>query len=248
MFLSIVSRRHHKHFVTGRKLRCKPGSGSRFDTRIFQPRGSKRTEDAFSLLPVALDVEFTHLLLTDGTVTSVASQVCVISCNNQQPVLLKDFFRHELLDICSAKNILRPAVERSTGGVPLARLHGAPSLEQVASQILELWDGRILIGHGLSKDLHALGLADCTAGMPSYDTMTFEGFQGRGGCSKSLKKLAKEHLGLDIQKHGVLHDPEEDANAVMNLYMLHARPRLLQKNDDLVAHYELIIRNGLKTS
>jgi DNA polymerase III epsilon subunit-like protein len=107
-----------------------------------------------------------------------------------------------------------------------------------------MWDGHILIGHGLSKDLHALGLEDVAARLPCYDTMTFPGFQGRGGCSKSLKKIAKEILALDIQKQGATHDPEEDARAVMDLFMAHARPKLLTKHEDLVAHYELIIRNG----
>ena len=107
------------------------------------------------------------------------------------------------------------------------------------ASVLRLWDDEhILIGHGLTKDLHALGLAHEMQRRKTYDTMTFPKFQGKGGSARSLKRLAKEVLGMEIQAPGKLHDPEDDARVVLQLYMGHARPRLLSNYDDLVAHYE----------
>lgn len=110
--------------------------------------------------------------------------------------------------------------------------------------VARLWDANhLLIGHGLSKDLHAIGLAKTLLLRPegAFDTMTFPKFQGKGGNARPLKRLAKELLGLEIQPHGRRHDPEVDAHAVLRLFMEHARPRLLSSAssyDELVSHYQ----------
>ena len=86
--------------------------------------------------------------------------------------------------------------------------------------VLELWDDQhILIGHGLAKDLHALGIVDedVLRTREKFDTMTFPKFQGKGGNARSLKRLAKDILGVDIQERGVLHDPEIDAAIVLRV-------------------------------
>jgi hypothetical protein len=123
---------YHRNNLKLKDFRVKRGEGFKFDTRIFQTKKGIKAGDKFALLPVAIDVEFTHLLLKDGTLTSVASQVCLVSYGAPQHVLIKEYCRHEVLDTNGLNS--RSAVERSTGGVPLARLQGAPSLQQVASQ------------------------------------------------------------------------------------------------------------------
>jgi DNA polymerase III epsilon subunit-like protein len=61
--------------------------------------------------------------------------------------------------------------------------------------------------------------------------------QGASGGSKSLKALAKQLLGLDIQRQGARHDAEEDARAVMLLYVQVAELGAITDYGDLVAYY-----------
>eukprot|EP00798_Chlamydomonas_sp_ICE-L_P027732 gene27732-7378_t len=58
--------------------------------------------------------------------------------------------------------------------------------------------------------------------------------EGKGGNARTLKLLASTLLGISIQKKR--HDAEEDARAVMSLYMDHVRAKMLDY-DDLVLHY-----------
>ena len=85
--------------------------------------------------------------------------------------------------------------------------------------MLGLWDEQhILIGHGLGKDLHALGITeDLQQNRHKFDTMTFPKFQGKGGNARSLRRLAHDCLGEIIQAKGELHDPEVDARVVLRV-------------------------------
>jgi DNA polymerase III epsilon subunit-like protein len=67
--------------------------------------------------------------------------------------------------------------------------------------------------------------------------MTSPQLQGRSGMSRSLRALAKQLLGLDIQAPGRRHDAEEDARAVMQLYCQHAEQGSITEYEDLVAYY-----------
>ena len=66
----------------------------------------------------------------------------------------------------------------------------------MAAKVAAAIQGQLLVGHGLKKDLHSLGLSH-----PQHlirDTMSFEVFQSRGHARK-LKALALELLGNNIQ-------------------------------------------------
>ncbi len=162
---------------------------------------------------------------------------------------------------------LLPPGARLVGGVRAPCQLPAPRLAEVREQLLCLLQSgscKVLVGHGLSKDLGALGmrLEPCNsnsssssssssisssnasggwgtdgalAGQPAathrllepgcghvrlYDTMSYSGFRGRGGAAKTLAALAAEFLdGRVIQAGGGGHDPEEDAVAVVDLYV-----------------------------
>lgn len=104
------------------------------------------------------------------------------------------------------------------------------------AQLQQLLQGRLLVGHGLAKDLAALGIDHPLE--QRFDTMTSPRLQrSKGGVAKSLKALARELLQLEIQKAGRRHDPEEDARAVMQLYTRFAEEASLTGYDDLVAFY-----------
>lgn len=100
-------------------------------------------------------------------------------------------------------------------GITPALLRTARSLEVVQADVAKLLDGKILVGHALRKDLDALML-----GHPKRDirdTSRYPAFrQLAGGKTPSLKKLAKEILGVDIQ--GGEHSSVEDARATMLLF------------------------------
>ena len=71
-------------------------------------------------------------------------------------------------------------------------------LSTVRQQLQQLIQGKLLIGHGLTKDLAALGVSH----PPSLclDTMSYPEFASKSGSARSLKHLAEKHLGLQIQQ------------------------------------------------
>lgn len=100
-------------------------------------------------------------------------------------------------------------------GITPVLLRTARSLEVVQADVAKLLDGKILVGHAVRNDLDALML-----GHPKRDirdTSRYTTFrQLAGGKTPSLKKLAKEVLGVDIQ--GGEHSSVEDARATMLLF------------------------------
>ena len=95
------------------------------------------------------------------------------------------------------------------------------SLEECRSQLLELLEGKVLIGHALKNDLKALDIQH-----PWYmtrDTAKYEPFQQvrfDDGVlwPRKLKDLVKEKLQRDIQVEGKPHSAHEDALAALDLY------------------------------
>ncbi|EHA23571.1 hypothetical protein ASPNIDRAFT_197959, partial [Aspergillus niger ATCC 1015] len=91
----------------------------------------------------------------------------------------------------------------------------ARTLEQVQKDVINILDGRILVGHAVSNDLDALLLSHPkrdirdTSKHPPYRKIA-------GGGSPRLKMLASEFLGLEIQDGA--HSSVEDARATMLLY------------------------------
>ncbi|KAL8790384.1 MAG: hypothetical protein Q9195_006402 [Heterodermia aff. obscurata] len=100
-------------------------------------------------------------------------------------------------------------------GITAGLLRSARTLEAVQVDVAKLLDGRILIGHSVRSDLDALLL-----GHPKRDirdTSRYPGFrQYSAGRTPGLKKLAKEVLGIDIQRGQ--HSSIEDARATMLLF------------------------------
>ena len=94
---------------------------------------------------------------------------------------------------------------------------GGPAvpLSEVQKRVAELLKGRILVGHALRNDLHALLLTH--PGYDIRDTARWEPFRKLvKSKTPGLKRLAREILGLDIQQGE--HDSVEDARIAMELY------------------------------
>jgi RNA exonuclease 4 len=100
-------------------------------------------------------------------------------------------------------------------GVSPKNMATARSFDEVQAEVGELLKGRILIGHAIKNDLEAMMLSHPKRDI--RDTSRFSGFRKySAGRTPSLKKLAKEILGVDIQ--GGEHSSIEDARATMLLF------------------------------
>lgn len=100
-------------------------------------------------------------------------------------------------------------------GVSPKNMATARTFEDVQTDVAEILKGRILVGHAIKNDLEAIMI-----GHPKRDirdTSRFRDFRKySAGKTPSLKKLAKEILGVDIQ--GGEHSSIEDARTTMLLF------------------------------
>lgn len=108
----------------------------------------------------------------------------------------------------------------SVSGVTPSDLRGAPTFSSVQKDVSDLIQGRTLVGHALHHDLKALMLSH-----PRRDIRDTSGYSKFRQLSKgkrpSLKKLAQELLGVDIQQKE--HNSVQDARVAMRLYQLHKK-------------------------
>jgi len=98
----------------------------------------------------------------------------------------------------------------------------AVEMEDCRRQVLDVLEGKILVGHALKNDLRALGISS-HPWQQVRDTAKYEPFMKvrfDDGVlwPRKLKDLAKERLGVDIQEFGKSHCPLEDARTALDLY------------------------------
>lgn len=100
-------------------------------------------------------------------------------------------------------------------GVSPKNMPTARSFEDVQASVAEILKGSVLVGHAIKNDLDVLMI-----GHPKKDirdTSRFIGFRKyASGRTPSLKKLASEVLGVQIQSGA--HSSVEDARATMLLF------------------------------
>lgn len=93
-------------------------------------------------------------------------------------------------------------------------LNGEP-FEVVQKEVADIIVGRVLVGHSVKNDLAVLFLSHPNRNI--RDTARYKPFRKiTRGNTPSLKRLAKELLGVDIQSGE--HSSVEDARAVMQVY------------------------------
>lgn len=103
-------------------------------------------------------------------------------------------------------------------GVSPKHMATARTFEEVQADVETIWKGRILVGHAIKNDLEAMMLVHPKKDI--RDTSKFSGFRKySAGRAPSLKKLAKEILGIDIQEGE--HSSIEDARTTMLLFRRH---------------------------
>lgn len=97
----------------------------------------------------------------------------------------------------------------------------AVEYDECRDRVLELVEGKVLVGHALKNDLTALKITH--PWQQVRDTGKYEPFMKvrfNNGIlwPRKLKDLAKEKLGKDIQESGKPHCPFEDAKTALDLY------------------------------
>jgi RNA exonuclease 4 len=103
-------------------------------------------------------------------------------------------------------------------GVSPKNMATAREFEEVQEQVAKILDDRVVVGHAVRNDLEVLMLTHPKRDI--RDTSRFSGFRKySAGKVPSLKKLAKEILGVEIQ--GGEHSSVEDARAAMLLFRRH---------------------------
>lgn len=130
-------------------------------------------------------------------------------------ISIVNFYGTIILDTFVAPD--RPVTDYRTwvSGVTPANIKKAPSMEFVQKKVEKIIEGRILVGHDIQHDLKALKLSHHSQNL--RDTAHYKPFYLENNSIKpSLKKLVKEHLGLDFQDGS--HSSIEDALATLAIY------------------------------
>lgn len=103
-------------------------------------------------------------------------------------------------------------------GVSPKNMASAREFEEVQEDVSKILEDRVVVGHAVKNDLGVLLLSHPKKDV--RDTSRFSGFRKySAGKVPSLKKLAKELLGVEIQ--GGEHSSIEDARAAMLLFRRH---------------------------
>uniref|UniRef100_A0A6A7G3D6 RNA exonuclease 4 n=2 Tax=Hirondellea gigas TaxID=1518452 RepID=A0A6A7G3D6_9CRUS len=113
-------------------------------------------------------------------------------------------------------------------GVRPADLETAVDFKTAQKDVAEILKDRIIVGHSIKHDLHALMLTH--ASHLIRDTASKKsGFCPKG--PRSLRALCKTHLDLDIQSNE--HSSVEDARATMLLYK--TRRKIWEKEASIIS-------------
>lgn len=103
---------------------------------------------------------------------------------------------YTLMVVCCCLQV--SSADQWLGGVSPTHCNAAPDIDVVLQHLQVVTAGRLLLGHGISKDLTALGLEHPKQLL--FDTMAYPGFCNQAGNALNLKQLAKQFLKLDIQQ------------------------------------------------
>ncbi|CAR25288.1 putative 3'-5' exonuclease [Lachancea thermotolerans CBS 6340] len=127
-----------------------------------------------------------------------------------------NYFGHVVLDVFVKPQEKVTDWRTWVSGVRPQDMKEAVPFSVAQAKVAKTLENRILVGHSVAHDLQSLFLSHPRSAI--RDTSRHLPFrkQYAGGKTPSLKKLAKEILGIDIQ--GAEHSPIEDARATMLIY------------------------------
>lgn len=193
----------------------------------------------------AIDVEFMHVRVImkgeeDGRDVfqkfQLPAEVCVLASSGDKLVHTKI---DSLTEVKKKHQMFKgDYMLQYDGGIGLDHIKGMPLLSSVREDIAQAVKGRLVVGHNLSKDLVSLGITERHIPMKyRRDTMRYPALQNEKGHGRSLAELSLFKLGREIQQ-SVPHDPCEDAQATLDLYVKYCHyDESLMGYDDLVEYY-----------
>ena len=186
-------------YGTSLKSASLPDGDTTFEDRIDE--GLSPTGEAGKF--IAIDCEMVGV----GPIPDTDSALARISIVN--------YHGHQIYDSFVQTKEAVTDYRTSVSGITPQLLRSARTFEAVQADVAKLIDGKILVGHAIKNDLQALLLSHPKRDI--RDTSRHPAFrQLAGGKTPSLKKLAREVLGADIQ--GGAHSSIEDARATMLLF------------------------------
>ena len=174
---------------------------------------------------VAMDCEMVGI--GDNGTSSALARVTIVDWDGD--ILLDTYVR-----------VTEPVTDLRTdvSGIQYSHIDGSSSdtkeFEEVSRKVREILSGKILVGHGLKNDLGVLNISHPWQDV--RDTTKFEAYMKHDGgmrLPRKLKELAKEKIGVSIQKEGESHCSIEDAVAAMQLY------RSVSKQWEKVMEYKI---------
>lgn len=128
---------------------------------------------------------------------------------------LVDFHGNQIYDSFVKPTAFVTDWRTHVSGISKKNMAFARSFASVQATVAALLKGRILVGHDVKHDLEVLGLEHPHRDI--RDTAKYSGFRKYGhGPKPSLKVLAKEVLGVEIQQGQ--HSSVEDARVAMLLF------------------------------
>lgn len=134
---------------------------------------------------------------------------------------------------------------RWIGGVPVADCAEAPSLPAILQQLQDLVADQLLLGHGLAKDLAALGFDHPQA--LRFDTMTHPAFCNKAGNARTLKQLARQFLSQDIQQGQRLEQQGQGLGAAQPEAALQGTHEHATQDDQTLAEQHQHDAPGIRT-
>jgi RNA exonuclease 4 len=130
-------------------------------------------------------------------------------------VSLVDYHGHQLYDSFVLPQVPITDYRTHITGITAQTLKSARSFKEVQQDVATLLSGRIVVAHAIKNDLDVLMLTHPKRDI--RDTSRHPAFRAlSAGKSPSLRKLAKEILGLEIQMGA--HSSVEDARTCMLLF------------------------------
>ena len=176
-----------------------PGSHTKVEDRINE--GVSPIKEAGKY--IAVDCEMVGVGPTPDTESALAR------------ISIVNYHGHQIYDSYVQTKEAVTDYRTFVSGITPHLLRSARTFEAVQADVAKLFDGKILIGHAIKNDLEALLLSHSKRDI--RDTSRHPAFrQLAGGKTPSLKKLAREVLGIDIQAGE--HSSIEDARATMLLF------------------------------
>jgi RNA exonuclease 4 len=181
---------------------------SKQEQELMRQKADEQLPESYKSRYVALDCEMVGIG-ADGKQSALAR------------VSLVDWYGKVLLDTFVQVPTRVTDFRTHVSGVEPKHIRKQQAMEVTAcrEQVAAILKGKVLVGHALQNDLHALFLQHPKVDI--RDTAKYRPFQRVVRTKwrpRKLRDLVKQHLGKSIQVAGESHDSVEDAASTMELF------------------------------